>query len=131
MTIAPAPRFPERAPQMFERTMGPNMPGQRGPERFMEGVVTDTDVPHDFAVGIAQGNPKPGRPNRNQNVYEKPAEETMRERAHVGSASWVTAVPVLAEFSDGAFAGYGQPTYEQIDNNGMRQQRPNAATVRD
>ncbi len=29
----------------FERTMGPDIAGNKGPLRFEEGVATDTDVP--------------------------------------------------------------------------------------
>ena len=50
-TVAPAPRFPEVAGNVFERTLGPDMPGERGPLRFEEGIATDTDVPTDFAIG--------------------------------------------------------------------------------
>ena len=54
-TVAPAPQFPERGPEVgshgFERTIGPDVPMQRGPLRFEEGVATDTDVPNDFAIG--------------------------------------------------------------------------------
>ncbi len=131
MTISPNPLFPERSPQFYEEKMGPNMPGQRGPLRFQEGVATDTDVPRDFGVGIAQGEPNPGRPNHNANVYEKPPEETMQERAHVGSASWVDAPSFLGEFSQGAFSGYGDNHYEAVQNSGMRIRRLNGTVVND
>lgn len=129
MTIAPAPQFPERTPQSFERTMGPDAPGGRGPLRFEEGIVTDTDVPNDFGVGIRQGTPSPARPNHNQKVDTKYPEETMRERAHVGSASWVDAPSVLSEFADGSRSGYGDVHFEQVQNSGLRLQRNNAAKV--
>jgi len=90
MTIAPSPKFPERPGTNYDRKMSPATPGQRGPLRFEEGIATDTDVPQEFTKGAMQGYvPAAGRPNRNANVFEKPAEETMRERAHVGSAAWV------------------------------------------
>ena len=44
-TVAPAPLFPEVAGNVFERTLGPDIPGQRGSLRFEEGVAPDTDVP--------------------------------------------------------------------------------------
>lgn len=131
MTIAPAPRFPERMPQFYERTLGPNAPGQEGPQRFQEGVESDTDVPQDFGLGISQGSPRPGRPNRNTKVDTKYAEETMRERAHMGSASWIEAPSVLSEFVDGTTAGYAMPTYEHVQNNGLRQQRRAATVISD
>jgi len=59
-------------------------------------IATDTDVPQEFSKGAAQGYiPAAGRPNRNAAVHTKPAEETMRERAHVGSAAWVEAPNTL------------------------------------
>jgi len=131
MTIAPLPQFPERSPQFYETKMGPNAPGQRGPLLFQEGVASDTDIPSDFAWGDSDGNADPARPNHNRNVYEKPAEQTMRERAHVGSASWIDAPSVLNEFSQGAFSGYGDIHYEQVDNSGLRIQRRNATVVSD
>ena len=51
MTISPAPRFPERAPQIYEMKESGNAT-RRGPLRFEEGVATDTDVPEDFQVGM-------------------------------------------------------------------------------
>ncbi len=131
MAIAPTPPFPERSPQFYETKMGPNAPGQRGPLLFQEGVASDTDVPSDFSLGQSQGMPNPARPNHNLNVYEKPAEETMRERAHVGSASWIDAPSVLNEFSQGAFSGYGDVHYEAVQNSGLRIQRRNATVVSD
>lgn len=131
MALAPVPPFPERSPQFYETKMGPNAPGQRGPLRFQEGVVSDTDVPNDFGVGIQQGAPDPARPNHNVPVFIKPAEETMRERAHVGSASWVDAPSVLSEFSQGAFSGYGDVHFEAVQNSGLRVQRRNATVVSD
>lgn len=128
MTLAPNPMFPERSPQSYERRMASNLPGERGPLRFEEGLTTDTDVPSDFAVGVAQGNPAPGRPNHNQNVYEKWPEETMRERAHVGSAAWITAPTVLGEFVQGSQVG-DVVEYEMVGNPGTRQQRPDPTIV--
>lgn len=131
MSIAPVPPFPERSPQFYEEKMAPNMPGQRGPLLFQEGVASDTDIPNDFAWGSADGASNPARPNHNNNVYEKSAEQTMQERAHVGSASWIDAPSVLNEFSQGAFSGYGDIHYEAVQNSGMRIQRRNATVVSD
>lgn len=129
--IAPAPRFPERVGTFYERQMGPNIAGQRGPLRFEEGIETDTDVPNDFALGISQGNPSAGRPNHNQKVDEKYPEETMRERAHVGSAAWIDSPAYLSEFSEGAFSGAGELHYEQVDNSGLRMQRRSPTVITD
>ena len=130
--IAPAPQFPERVGATYERKMSPATPGLRGPLRFEEGIATDTDVPNDFQLGLDQGYDTPaGRPNHNTNVFEKPAAETMKERAHVGSAAWVEAPTYLAEYSQGNFGDHSQVVIEEVIRNGARQQRPNPAQVVD
>jgi hypothetical protein len=131
-TIGPAPQFPERTPQNYERKFSPALTGNRGPLRFEEGVATDTDVPNDFQTGAMQGYiTPPGRPNHNANVFEKWPEETMKERAHVGSAAWVEAPTYLGEFARGSFSDYAEVRYEEVIRNGARQQRINPATVDD
>ena len=130
--IAPTPQFPEKVGATYERKMSPAQPGLRGPLRFEEGIATDTDVPNDFQVGLDQGYDTPnGRPNHNLNVMEKPAEETMRERAHVGSAAWVEAPANLNEFSAGAFADHGDNRFERVQRSGAHQQSLNPAVVED
>lgn len=132
MGIAPNPQFPERAPQDYERKLAPSVPGNRGPLRFEEGIGTDTDVPSDFQVGVLQGyQSAPGRPNRNVNVFEKYPEETMRQRAHVGSAAWVEAPGFLQEFAGGSFTDYAEVTVEQVNRSGGRYERANPAVVND
>lgn len=135
-TIGPAPMFPERPGNVYERKVGDPRSdfnaARRGPLRFEEGVATDTDVPTDFQKGMLQGwVTPPGRPNHNANVFEKPAEETMKERAHVGSAAWVDAPDLLGEFAGGSFADYGSNRYEQLLRDGSRQQRVTPAVVQD
>lgn len=130
-TLGPAPEFPERVGSVYEAKIGVNAT-RRGPLRFEEGVATDTDVPNDFQHGAVDGYvTAPGRPNRNAIVWEKPAAETMKERAHVGSASWVEAPTFLGEFAHGSFGDYGAQTYEQVDRSGGRYQRFNPAVVDD
>ena len=132
MTIAPAPRFPERPGNTYDRKMAGALPGQRGPLRFEEGLATDTDIPQEVANGARQGYiPAPGRPNRNAPVHTKPAEETMRERAHVGSAAWVEAPEMLGDFASGAFADHGVNVFEEEFRSGAHQQRQNPAVVQD
>jgi hypothetical protein len=105
---------------------------RRGPLRFEEGVATDTDVPSEFAKGVMQGYlTAPGRPNHNANVYEKSPQETMAERAHVGSAAWVEAPTYLSGFAEGSFTDYASVSYEQVDRSGGRYQRINPAVVDD
>lgn len=132
MTIAPAPQNPERSPNVFERKLSPATPGQEGPMRFEEGLGTDPDVPSDFVTGATQGVvTAPGRPNRNQKVDTKDAAETMKQRAHAGSAAWVDAPTFLGEFVQGSFTDYSEVHFEEVYRNGARQERPAPNTVRD
>jgi hypothetical protein len=132
MTIAPDPKFAERPGTVYDRKMSPATTGNRGPLRFEEGVATDTDVPSEFTKGAMQAyTPAAGRPNRNANVFEKSPEETMRERAHVGSAAWVEAPEHLSEFSKGGFADFGKNEFEEVMRSGSHQQRLNPAVVTD
>lgn len=131
MTISPAPRFPERAPNVYERKAGDN-PVRRGPLRFQEGVATDTDVPSDFQKGMASGSAvAPGRPNRNAPVWQKPAAETLSERAHVGSAAWVEAPTFLGEFAHGTYTDRAEQMIETVVRSGGRTQRPAPTVVND
>jgi hypothetical protein len=132
MTIAPDPKFPERVGAIYDRKMAGAVPGQRGPLRFEEGIATDTDVPAQFTNGAMQGYmPAPGRANRNAPVWQKTAEETMRERAHVGSAAWVEAPQNLTDFAAGGFADHGDNRFEEVIRNGARQSAMNPAVVQD
>jgi hypothetical protein len=131
MTIAPNPGFPERAPQAYPRVMGPDVPGNKGPLRFEEGVATDTDVPQDFARGAYFDTTSGSRPGINQpEALYKHAGETMQERAHVGSAAWIEAPSVLSEFVEGAHAGI-VVQYERVFNNGQRTQRQQPTVIQD
>ena len=131
MGISPAPQFPERAPQSYERKGAANTT-RRGPLRFEEGIATDTDVPSDFQKGMMQGLvPAAGRPNHNANVFEKPAAETLAERAHVGSASWVEAPTFLGEFAHGTNGDNSAAKIEEAARSGGRTQRQSATVVND
>ena len=130
--IAPTPQFPERVGATYERKMSPATPGLRGPLRFEEGVATDTDVPNDFQLGLDQGYDVPqGRPNHNMNVFEKYPDETMQQRAHVGSAAWVEAPTYLSEFAQGNFGDHSEVVIEEVIRDGSRYQRMNPASVND
>jgi hypothetical protein len=132
MTIAPDPKFPQKVGAIYDRKMAGAVPGQRGPLRFEEGIATDTDVPAQFTNGAMQGYmPAPGRANRNAPVWQKTAEETMRERAHVGSAAWVEAPQNLTDFAAGGFADHGDNRFEEVIRNGARQSAMNPAVVQD
>ena len=131
MSISPAPRFPERAPQIYERKGADNVT-RRGPLRFEEGIATDTDVPNDFQKGMMSGSATaPGRPNRNAPVWQKPAAETLAERAHVGSASWVEAPTYLGEFAHGTMNDYSAAQIETKVVSGGRTQRMSPTVVND
>jgi hypothetical protein len=62
---------------------------------------------------------------------EKYPEETMRARAHVGSASWVEAPAYVGEFSTGTFSDYAEIKIEEVFRSGSRYQRMNPAAVAD
>jgi len=131
MGIGPNPAFPERSPQIYERKLADNGE-RRGPLRFEEGIATDTDVPTDFQKGILSGFASaPGRPNRNAPVWQKPAAETLSERAHVGSAAWIEAPTFLGEFAHGSFSNYAEQTVEVVARSGARTQRLNPTVVND
>ena len=131
MGIAPAPQFPERSPQVYERKLAEN-DERRGPLRFEEGIATDTDVPTDFQKGVMSGfAAAPGRPNRNAPVWQKPAAETLAERAHVGSAAWIEAPTFLGEFAHGSFTNYAEQTVETVVRSGARTARLNPTVVND
>ena len=131
MGISPVPNFPEKSPQIYERKLADNAE-RRGPLRFEEGIATDTDVPTDFQVGVMNGfAAAPGRPNRNAPVWQKPAAETLSERAHVGSAAWIEAPTFLGEFAHGSFTNYAEQTFEGKVVSGARTQRLNPTVVND
>jgi hypothetical protein len=132
--LAPTPRFPERdrGAVNYEGKMATNSE-RRGPLRFEEGIATDTDVPSDFQLGAMQGyRTAPGRPNHNMNVFEKPAAETMRARAHVGSAAWLDSADMTGEFMHGVNVDSNAARrFEQVDRSGGRYERLHAAVVTD
>ncbi len=130
-TFAPQIPYPEKGVNVFERKGAESITGNKGPLRFEEGVATDTDVPSDFAQGAyADTSSAPGRPNQNnREMFYKHADQTMRERAHVGSASWVEAPEVLGDFVQGAGSGQSLPTFEYAYNSGMPEKRPSAVRV--
>ena len=134
--IAPTGQFPERPGTVYERKVAPSRTGVTGPLRFEENLASDTDIPNEFTKGVMQGYETGSRPNHNKNVYEKWPEETMRERAHVGSAAWVEAPTYLGEFSHGADSVLAERKFEQIDRgapnpSGRRYERHNPAEVMD
>jgi hypothetical protein len=132
MGIAPNPGFPEVAPYTYERKMALGQPGLRGPLRFEEGIATDTDVPNDFQRGMMEAtSPAPGTTSSvNPDTQYKHANETMAERAHVGSAAWVESPQYLSDYASGAGEG-NQIEYVMADRSGGRYSRVNPALVVD
>jgi hypothetical protein len=102
---------------------------RRGPLRFEEGVATDTDIPNDFGQG-AYGDPGGDGRGRPFTPIKDPS-QTMRERAHVGSASWIEAPTMLSDFVIGASIGQGPSTFEVEVGSERRLLRINPTTVSD
>ncbi len=133
MGLAPAPQFPEKYMPRYERSYGANPGMNEGPRRFEEGITNDGDVPAGFGRG-AYGDTAPYRGSSakvNPEVQWKRADETMRQRAHQGSSSWIEAPAMLGSFSRGAFAGHGLPQYELVVQPGTRQMRRSPTVVND
>jgi hypothetical protein len=102
---------------------------RRGPLRFEEGVATDTDIPADFGQG-AYGDPGGDARGRPFTPSKDPA-TTMRERAHVGSATWIEAPTMLQDFVIGASIGQSNPSFEMELGSERRIIRVNPANVQD
>jgi hypothetical protein len=64
-------------------------------------------------------------------VWQKPAEETLSERAHVGSAAWVEAPTFLGEFAHGTYGDNSAAKIETVARSGGRTQRQSATVVND
>ena len=135
MTIANQNVYPEQQQGVYERNMAPSITGNKGPQRFQEGVESDTDVPNDFQIG-AYGDTQPGgRPTvavpSTESVFKR-AQDTMKERAHVGSAAWIEAPQMLSDFVDGSRGGdhtQDSVQWEEAFNSGGPQKRPSAVRV--
>lgn len=128
--LAPTPHYPERVGSVFERTMAPSRAGGAGPMRFQEGLGTDTDVPSDFTVGVMSGyQTAPGNDNHNAVVWRKGPEETLKQRAHAGSAAWPEAPTFTSEFGNAAFSDYGDTKFERITRSGSHYMRQNPTVV--
>jgi hypothetical protein len=127
--LSPLDPFPERVTNVYEAKDAAN-PTRRGPMRFEEGIASDTDVPNDFIVGVRSGYQTGARPNQNAIVWEKPPDETMKERAHVGSAAWVEAPDYLQAFAGGT-GPEAERAFVQVTRDGAKYHRQDAAVVRD
>jgi len=111
--------------QHYEHDMAQNN-RRRGPLRFEEGIATDTDVPNDFRVGAYVDTTN----DRRSWIMKSPG-ETMRERTHMGSSTWIEAPSMLGEFVQGAHVGVGGPRFEIERESEGRKARPNRACVTD
>ena len=130
MGISPVPQITEVAPNSYERKLAPATPGNRGPLRFEEGIATDTDVPNDFQRGMTEGDSTGPGAGVNPDTQYKHANETLQERAHVGSAAWVDSPPYLGAFAAGAGEG-NVIEYVEEQRSGGRYETLNAAVVTD
>lgn len=130
MALAPVPNAPETSGHVYETKQAPSRAGNRGPLRFEEGLATDRDVPKDFTRGATEGF---GTDSRQSDVDRetqfKHAAETMRERAHPGSAAWTDSPTFRREFAAEANGDWTQPSYVQVDRNGGRYERTNVAKI--
>lgn len=132
MTITPSTGAPEKFSPVFERTLAPSITGNRGPLRFEEGTATETDVPQDFGIGAYRDTAGNRRGQPDAEMFYKHANVTMRERAHIGSASWIEAPEVLTEFVQGTQSGDQgsvEGGWERAFNDGGVQKRPSAVAV--
>lgn len=130
--LAPTPHFPERVGTAYERSTAPNRAGNAGPMRFQEGLGTDPDVPSDFSTGVMQGYiTAPGSDNHNAVVWRKGPEETLKQRAHAGSAAWPEAPTFISEFQNSAFADYGDIKWDVVHRSGSHYMRQNPTVVND
>lgn len=130
--LAPVPRgVPETGKPKYDRVMAPNSPGVRGPLRYEEGLGTDKDIPNDFVRGATEAlTPAPtGANDINRETQYKHAAETLRERAHPGSAAWTDSPTFRGEFAAEANADTSTPSYEQVDRSGGRYMRQNSARI--
>lgn len=102
---------------------------RRGPLRFEEGVATDTDIPFEFGRGAYGDTEGDYRGRQTMAGMLKTPMETLREKAHVGSASWIEAPMELSEFVQGAMADH--PSFERVVGSETRILRYNATVVND
>ena len=133
MGLSPNPQYPEKGSYVYDIEGASNRAGNRGPLRFEEGLATDTDLPDSFRQGMLEPMiPAPGRLGHvNPDIQYKWPEETMRQRAHVGSAAWIDAPSMLGEFAHGSFTDQAEVRYEQVARSGGRQQRRAPTMVTD
>lgn len=132
MTISPAPKHPEKFAPVFERVTAPSKTGNKGVVHFYEGVATETGVPQDFRQGSVADTHGDSRGHQTVETFFKRADQTTRERAHMGSASWIEAPALLGDFVSGTKSG-DQGTavggWERAFNSGGYQKRPSAVRV--
>jgi hypothetical protein len=117
------------APETGYESAIANNTARRGPLRFEEGVATDTDIPMEFGRGAYGDTAGDARGRQTMAGMLKTPEETMRERVHMGSASWIEAPSELSEFVQGAMADH--PSFERVQGSETRILRHNPTCVND
>jgi hypothetical protein len=117
------------APESGYETAIANNTQRRGPLRFEEGVATDTDIPNDFGRGAYSDTAGDARGRQTMAGMLKTPQETMAERVHMGSASWIEAPSELSEFVQGAMTDH--PSFERVQGSERRILRHNPTCVND
>jgi hypothetical protein len=99
--------------------------------RFQEGTGSDPDVASEFDRAVDRARSSSVRPNQaNRANQHKSREETMRERSHIRSASWVEAPDHLAQFAEGS-ADDTRGSYASEQRSGLHTGRPAHAKIWD
>lgn len=132
MTVAPDPKHPEKFAPVFERETAASKTGNKGPLKFQEGIAKVPDINGDFQRGAHVDTEGTPRGYQNVETFYKRAPDTMRERAHIGSASWIEAPQLLSDFVTGTKAGdQGSVVagWERVFDSGGYQKRPSAVKV--
>jgi hypothetical protein len=92
-------------------------------------VATDTDIPFEFGRGAYGDTAGDARGHTTLGCMIKTPQETMRERVHMGSASWIEAPSELSEFVQGAMSDH--PSFERVQGSERRILRNNPTVVND
>lgn len=134
-TIAPSNIPPEKFRTSVFQTVTPSQPSpKKGPLRFEEGTENAPFIQSDFQrgrVADTQGLDANKSMQGVETVYKR-APDTLRERAHLGSASWVEAPAVLSEFKDGLDDGKDGTAvggWTRAFNSGVYQKRPAVSKI--
>jgi hypothetical protein len=76
-----------------------------------------------YEAKVASGAVGERGPLRFEEGLATDPDETMQQRLHAGSASWIEAPTMLGEFATGSGDGDNDPFFPLVGNPGVRQQR--------